>query len=572
VPLRLLHTRVLRILAKICQLVAIAAKATIVSNGSKLSWNVEGQRCAQMDRVQQIRAILSTRSLSLYRVSQRSADVFGRSSLFYIPHNLYSDITRASLVPTVGQILALSHITNYRLSDWLAVFGIDLDAISRLQLVIPRRRTIILDPTVYKASAWIPWFIERTEQGPSNSIVPLGHLLKPASPQRANDLLSMTKKKFIYARVGEEDSYALPYFNPASIVRVDRRPVEELLSADMTRDGIFFLFQTDSGWTCSQMIPLGKGRVLLHNRHRPCTERELSLGKEARIVGLVDAEFRPVGRRDPTSNASRFVSSRKPRPTLTTSTGLEGLLQRSRMTVGLSFREASLLSRMIADTMSDELYFAAASTVCDYETLSAPPHDVQKIITLCVLYCIGFDEFLRGCLFPLELAGHEPIPDEFICEHVPSQGSTPTCGQAPTSFLAMLTNQWQEIPFFLRFAVNEITGLKKLSLSDVFWVGGSKAPKHRLLVNASFVVVNRRARMPSPCSVAACSGEQLYVILTREGHYLCGHCTLDEGNLVVHGYPRGAVASQHFRDGIDAEVIGQVTTILRRLDYSRNAT
>ena len=80
-----------------------------------------------MDRANQVRRILSTRGLTLYRVCQQSAEIFGRSSRFYVPHNLYYDFGNPPLIPTIHQIIALSHITNYRLYDWLAVFGFDLD-------------------------------------------------------------------------------------------------------------------------------------------------------------------------------------------------------------------------------------------------------------------------------------------------------------------------------------------------------------------------------------------------------------------------------------------------------------
>jgi hypothetical protein len=46
---------------------------------------------------------------------------------------------------------------------------------------------------------------------------------------------------------------------------------------------------------------------------------------------------------------------------------------------------------------------------------------------------------------------------------------------------------------------------------------------------------------------------------------LCGCCDLHQGNLVVRSYPGGRLATSQFRNRIDAEVIGQVTTVLRRL-------
>jgi hypothetical protein len=248
---------------------------------------------------------------------------------------------------------------------------------------------------------------------------------------------------------------------------------------------------------------------------------------------------------------------------------LNDLLRGSRFLAGLSFREASGMSRWIASTLSDQLYFAAPSTLSDYETLSAPPRHIQKIITLCVLYCIDFHEFLRACGLPLDLNGREPIPDELV----PRQISNERLGlhisneqeslEERGGFLDSLLNQWKEVPLFLRHSLNELTSLKNFSLSDVFWVGGDEAPIHPLLINAAFVVVNRRVKIPAQ-SKGACE-PPLCLVLKRDGSYLCGCCALHQGNLVVRAYLRGRPATLKFRNGIDAEVIGRVTTILRRL-------
>jgi len=529
--------------------------------------------CIQMDRALQVRTILATRGLTLYSLSRKSAELFGRSSHFYVPHNFYYDLAHSGSKPTIYQVLALSHITDYRMSDWLAVFGFDLNTISRLELIIPRQPTTILDSTVYDTETWIPWFAERPKSDPPPSIAPLGHFLACAAPKRAKDLVGPNKGKFFYARVGEQDFYALPYFASGSIVRADARRQREELPINPTRngEGPFFLVEHDSGWTCSKLIPLAKDRVLLHCPQRPCKERELRIGRDARILGTIDAEIRPVTSRRLRHVLSKSAARRRPRldpPDERTS--LAGILRRSRMRVGFSFREASSASRLIADTLSDELYFAAASTLSDYETLSAPPRQIEKIITLCVLNCIGLYQFLRASEFPLDRAGREPIPDELIPRQVPGpnrrvQVVSQDDVREPAGFLAALLNQWEEFPVFLTSSLDEITGLKGFSLSDMFWVGGDKAPWHPLLINAAFVIVNRRARKPSPPTKDSVCEEPLYLILSRDGGYLCGRCTLDEGNLVVHGYPGRAISSQQFRDGIDAEVIGQVTTILRRL-------
>ena len=527
-----------------------------------------------MDRAEQVRQILSSRGLTLYRVSEQSAQIFGRSTRFFVPHNLYYDVANPSLVPTIHQMLSLSHITGYRLSDWLAVFGFDLDLISRLRLLIPRLQTTLLDSTVYDTNAWIPWFVERERNGPVPPITPLGQFLASAGPRRAAELLALNQRRFVYGRVGKADVRAFPHLAPGSIVRVNVKCPEELFSETRTypEQRLFFV-EHNSGWTCSQITMLGKDRILLRSQQRPCAEIELTLGKEARIVGVIDAEIRQLEHQ----RCVRMKGQSIPAPAsqlvggANVQDGLKDLLRRSRTRVGLSFREASSVSRWIASTLSDELYFAAASTLSDYEILSKPPRHIQKVITLCLLYCINFDRFLRISGVPIDQAGREPMPDELVPRQAPSKNVSPQTSHVVeklrehSGLLGSLIHQWEEIPLFLSHSLSEITGLKNFSLPDMFWVGGVEAALHPWLINAAFVAVNRRVKKPGESTAKTTCDQPLYLVLKRDGSYLCGRCTLDEGNLVVHSYPGGPVGLQRFRNGTDAEIVGQVTTILRRL-------
>jgi hypothetical protein len=224
-----------------------------------------------MDRAEQVRQILTTRGLTLYRVSQQSAEIFGRSSRFYIPHNLYYDVADPSLIPTIHQMLALSHITNYRLYDWLAVFGFNLDHVSCLQVLTPRQRTTLLDSSIYDMHAWIPWFADRPNKGPVPPIAPVGQFLVSATPRRAAELLALNKRRFLYAKIGEGDLLAFPHLAPGSIVRIDERRSGELLPEGGNKYGLrLFLVEHGSGYTCSQLQVLEKNRIMLHSTERPC--------------------------------------------------------------------------------------------------------------------------------------------------------------------------------------------------------------------------------------------------------------------------------------------------------------
>lgn len=153
------------------------------------------------ERVEQI---LGTRGLSLAKVSRETVLRHGRTPHSFIPHNFYYDLGLRGYSPKMQQIFALSHITNYRLADWLAVFGLDLTAIPRLQIEFPCPRTGLLDSTLYQPGAWITWFADRNHEQPPPRLLPLSRLLIPSAPRRAADLASPGPSPFLYAKIGRE--------------------------------------------------------------------------------------------------------------------------------------------------------------------------------------------------------------------------------------------------------------------------------------------------------------------------------------------------------------------------------
>ena len=528
-----------------------------------------------MDPTNQVRRILSARGLTLYRTSQQSAEMFSPSSRFFIPHNLCCDTAVSSRRPSIHQMFALSKITNFRLCDWLTVFGFTLDAIPRLQILIPRQRTVLLDPSIYDTQAWIPWFADKPHNASISPIAPMGQLLTWTAPRRAQELLPVDRTKFLYAKVGGEDLLSFPALAPGSIIRITAmRSIELLSRVKAPEDDLVFLIERDSRFECSHLSFRGNGSVVLRSPRLPFGQPELRVGKDLRILGLVDAEFRPVLIRQATQTQSTSSSSEHRQLVQTSNlrTSLKGLIRLARLQTGLSFREASKLTRWIAQALGDKRYFVAPSTLSDYETLAAPPRHIQKIITLCILYSISFRDFLRASDISIENAGNEPIPEELLPRQVLCRGNEPdtTIGEVgskelPTGFFCTLIRQWEEIPLFARGSLSELAVVANLSLSDVYWVGGDRNPIHPWLVNATFVVVNRRVKKPVEFTATSFWEQPLYLFLGRQGNYFCGCCALQQDFVVVHPYPDRPFSPRRFKNGTDAEVIGQVTAILRRI-------
>ncbi|MGB2886272.1 MAG: hypothetical protein WBC04_01115 [Candidatus Acidiferrales bacterium] len=511
--------------------------------------------------------------MTLYEVSQRSAEIFGRPSRYYIPHRLYYDLAVPSFRPNIHQFLALSRITNYRVCDWLTVFGFHLDDIPRLRLLLPWPRTVVLDSSVYDQSAWIPWFVERLWNAPVSLIAPLARILRRGTPKRAKELLDLNRASFLYAKVGRGENFAFPDLVPGNIVRVDTRraaDVHSLTGATPSRQ--VFLVEHGFLLKLGHLRRTGKDRIALCSSQFPFAQIELTLDREVRIHGVVDAEIRPLLSR-PVNWVETSAATVRPRAWLISDSpkSLKQLIRSARMKTGLSFRQASAVSGRIADLLADEMYFAAIGTLSDYETASVPPRHIQKIISLCILYGIRFWDFLRASDLQVEPLAGDPMPDEFVSRlgarafqrlHQEQDGQESHDQEA--GFLRTFINQWEELPLFTKDALDSISGLKNVSLSDVFWIGGDPRPIHPYLMNASLLAVNRRAKNPPRSPEKTFWQQPLYVAIRRNGSYLCGACVLEQGQLVVYPYTGSSLLPGPARTE-DAEVVGQVTAVLRRL-------
>ena len=463
-------------------------------------------RLALPDR---IRAVLATRSLTLYEVARQTREKFGGDRRYRIPCNLYFRLRTAGFTPTLHQVSALSQISHYRMGDWLAVFGFRLDDISRLQAGLPKARTALLDSGLHDVRAAIPWFKERPQRTAFPPIAPLSQLLESLGLRPLSSLIPPGHDTYLYAKIGRQDALAFPDLLPGSIVRADPRLVAKLSrqAADSVSNQIF-LVEHRRGFCCCRLHRLAKNRVTLVPTQLAFADVEFQLGSEARILGVVDLEFRKLTNQSPSAIpkctlpeiAPGLARLWKPAP-LDRGAGGDRpglLLRNARLRSGLSLHHASEISRAIATALRDPRYFTSQASLSDYEVRNAPPRHIHKLLTLCILYSIRARELLQSFGLRLDGAGATTIPDEWMPRSVwPSpeqQRRSPE--EHTTGFLATVFRRFGGPPFFLRDSLAALSGLPEPSLHDVFWVGGQQEAMHPALAGALFIVVNRRRRRP----------------------------------------------------------------------------
>src|ERR1700739_182863 len=163
-----------------------------------------------------VKAILKSKQLTLHQVSEESARLYGRMSPSYIQHNFYYSLRHRIAGPRLGQLCALSAITGYQLYDWLTVFGFDFSKVPQLQILLPSKRTLLLDADLDIRDSQISWFHDVSDSAMPQGIVPLGRLIEPSRPRRLRSLRAINRRDALFAKIGLEDAIGFPELIPVS--------------------------------------------------------------------------------------------------------------------------------------------------------------------------------------------------------------------------------------------------------------------------------------------------------------------------------------------------------------------
>jgi len=521
------------------------------------------------DRAERVQSILASKGLTLSQVSQKSTVLYGAGSPYFLPHNLYFDLRSASFSPSAYQVFAHSRISGYRLYDWLRVLGFNVEDILRLQVQLPSNRTFLLDTTLEDPNSWVTWFRNRHEDLPAPLTIPLAQRLEFSQPRPLSALSDINRRRFLYAKIGYQDAFAFPDLLPGSIVRVNPdAKVEPLPDGPGKTSRQIFLLQHEDAVYCCRLRNVGSSRFGPVGTQLPFADIEMELPREATIRGVADLEIRsltapeaPLWTREP---EEMWLSDR---PGATQK--LSHLLLRARTKLNLSLRDASSLSRMVANLLEDEQYFISASSLSDYEARDTAPRHFQKVMTLCLIYAVSLSAFLEAAGIVTEDAGRDPIPEHLTSTPLASKlgsSASEAVESPPGGFLEELLQKCEEIPFFLRRTLPALSGLAGPSLRDFYWIGGEPSFLHPYLANGFLIMVNRRIKRPRCDTGEPLWAQPLYLVLKRNGSYLCGCCKVDNGNLVMHPYSESFHRPERWQHPNDAEVIGQIVTIARKLD------
>jgi len=421
-------------------------------------------------------------------------------------------------------------------------------------MVLPARLTTLIDLSLSDEHEPVLRF-EATRSGPrSSSLHPLSEWVRVVTSERGRPNSPEPASGSFYARIGSHDAFAFPDLLPGSIVRVRRIARFRADEIPTGRGGALFLVEH------SRLHALPRNRVVLCPTSLPFAQVELDLERHARILGAVEFELRPLRSG---LNASVPPSLHRfwnpfPLPETSPALSLGRLLARARRRAGLTFREASAKSGLIARSSQNREYYCAAGALSDYESQGGAPRHAQKMLSLCALYSVSPWDFMAAAGLRLHEAGTDAIPDELA--------NGVRGGFKPGHVLRSSEKVLAELPRFIGGAAAEYFKMRHISLRDLFSVERSFQSFHPYLTEAALLVVDRRKKQISSLAHAPLWAQPLYVLIRRNGTFLCAACVPEAGQgLIVRPFSDGIDRPLHLKIPAEVEVVGRVVGILRKL-------
>jgi len=243
-------------------------------------------------------------------------------------------------------------------------------------------------------------------------------------------------------------------------------------------------------------------------------------------------------------------------------------LKRARERLKLRFRDVEEASTQIAARRANDEFVVALSRLADIENKGTMP-SIYRLYSLCAIYRLDVAEVLSW--YGIELSA---LPaDSAIIEqkHTSLVGFRPEEGdvQVPialdpgldlsrTVFLSRLIQRWGTVPLML---------LNNIDLRNYRYglIGTEDWSMFPIIPPGSLVVIDDSKRRIMTSGWSSEFERPIYFLEHREG-YVCGWCSLKDGQLVVQPHPASNYDLESYIYPDEIEVIGQVTRIALSLD------
>jgi CheY-like chemotaxis protein len=479
-----------------------------------------------VERAQRVRALLSQKGTNLHRVSAITKHPpYGAGTPFVIPHWFYSELGRGG-TPHICQIVALSEITGVRLEDWMAVFGYRLDDVPRLQLGLASPRPVLVNAVVNNAES-------------------------RGSPFSTDD------ERYAYIKTSDIDGSLYPRVGAGSMLRIDRRRTAHGGTGPGPQPVFAIQWRAGPLVTFLKLAPGHSDVVVLPPRY-PASEQ--IVGRDLTILGTADWEFRPLSDRRLQAAGLQGPPPRRRSGIRVTAPGFGATLRESRERAGLNYRAAHELTVQVSTLQDDPRYAISQSSLFSYELSNTLPRHVAKLISLCAVYAVSLWTLLDSAGVHVEPHTGDPVCAQIRGSNVGDQrdSSAITHRRASAEILS-------GVPAPLYEAIPALVDQGTFSFGDVHVCGRRLRALNPLFQGAVFLTVDRRQRSVAKVNARAKFRRPMFLVQESSGEFLSGVCSVDRGVLTVQPRLQAPAILARF-PARDADVIGRITGVMRRLD------
>jgi transcriptional regulator with XRE-family HTH domain len=245
-------------------------------------------------------------------------------------------------------------------------------------------------------------------------------------------------------------------------------------------------------------------------------------------------------------------------------------LKRVRERLRLKFRDVEEASARIAERHHNEEFSIALSRLADIENKGTMP-SFYRLYSLCAIYRLELTEVISWYgVSVADLPGDADVVQHDRTHPVnfkPEDGEVqvpialdPGLDLSRTVFLSRLIQRWGKLPLML---------LNNLDLKSLRYglIGTEDWSMYPIIPPGSLVVIDEGKRRVANSGWTSEFDRPIYFLEHRDG-YLCGWCTLRDGNIIVQHHPASFCDPESYAYPLEIEVIGQVTQVAMTLGQS----
>ena len=247
-------------------------------------------------------------------------------------------------------------------------------------------------------------------------------------------------------------------------------------------------------------------------------------------------------------------------------------LKRARERLNLRYRDVEEASLRIAERHKNDEYAIALSRLSDIENKGTVP-SIYRIYSLCAIYRLDFLEVMEWYSVNVAQLPSDASNIQLEATHTIGFSSNehgviqvplsldPGLDMRKTTYLSRMIQRWGTLPMML------LNGLDLRNHRYAF-IGTEDWSMYPLLHPGTLIMIDETKRKIATTGWGSELERPIYFLEHREG-YVCGWCSLREGQLIILPHPASNRDPVVYAYPSEIDIVGQVTGLAMRLDEGK---